>query len=448
MSPTFLPNEIIPSGDETNRLHRWGYKHYHEMFNSRQLLGLEYSAQIISKILNERIRYALATNLSDLLRYQNMLCRYDSRALKSLDIFSVHGFPVGLIQCESNFLGIMGPTRNVCVGSGGWANIIEKFRKAKFYCDNPFEVRYHGRKKEVVSIEGEWIGDHQNSSNGEKKRIVDISCKDAAIAKLPADSLDAVFTDPPYFGNVQYAELMDFCYVWLRRLVGQDTQGFDAESTRNPKELTGNEDMGRGLDHFTAGLSSVFQKMVNALKPGSPLAFTYHHNDLEAYYPIAVAILDAGLTCSASLPCPAEMGASIHINGTKSSIIDTIFVCRTTGTARRKWIAESPADVAKLVSEDLVNLKAGNVKPTPGDMRCIAYGHLIRLAIWFLRKGWSKKDNTTKRIMKVANWLQKFGEWPEVKKHLDVDSTTIEYGPLFVRESAANYETEDIDVSF
>ncbi len=51
------------------------------------------------------MRDALATNLSDLLRYQNMLCRYDTMALKSLDIFSVHGFPVGLIQCESNLLG-------------------------------------------------------------------------------------------------------------------------------------------------------------------------------------------------------------------------------------------------------------------------------------------------------------------------------------------------------
>ena len=39
-------------------------------------------------------------------------------------------------------------------------------------------------------------------------------------------SIDAVLTDPPYFGNVQYAELMDFCYVWLRRLVGSREKPF------------------------------------------------------------------------------------------------------------------------------------------------------------------------------------------------------------------------------
>src|SRR5262245_57170396 len=38
-------------------------------------------------------------------------------------------------------------------------------------------------------------------------------------SNLKANSLDAVFTDPPYFDNVQYAELMDFCDVWLRRLL-------------------------------------------------------------------------------------------------------------------------------------------------------------------------------------------------------------------------------------
>ena len=36
-----LPKDEIPSGDETDRLHRWGYRLYREMFNARQMLGLE-----------------------------------------------------------------------------------------------------------------------------------------------------------------------------------------------------------------------------------------------------------------------------------------------------------------------------------------------------------------------------------------------------------------------
>src|SRR4030042_4289393 len=130
LQPNFVPDQEILPGDETDRLHRWGYRYYRDLFNARQLLGLEISCRLIAEIPDERVRHALSTNLSDLLRYQNMLCRYDSMALKSLDIFSIHGFPIGLMQCESNLLGIIDSNKNICIGSGGWANIIEKFRKA------------------------------------------------------------------------------------------------------------------------------------------------------------------------------------------------------------------------------------------------------------------------------------------------------------------------------
>ncbi|MFQ5639928.1 MAG: DUF1156 domain-containing protein [bacterium] len=450
MGLKYIPDDEIPSGDETNRLHRWGYMYYREMFNNRQLLGLELSARMIAKTTDERIRNALATNLSDLLRYQNMLCRYDTSALKSLDIFSVHGFPVGLIQCESNFLGIMEPGRNMCVGSGGWANIIEKFKKAKTYCDHPYEVRYHGRSKKFVPIHGEWIGDRLNGDGSAPPRMVNISCQNAALCKLPDASLDAVFTDPPYFGNVQYAELMDFCYVWLRKLVGRDLNVFSAGSTRTPDELTGNVGMGRGLDHFTEGLSSVFQRVARALKPVAPLVFTYHHNRFEAYYPVVVAILDAGLTCSASLPCPAEMGASIHINGTGSSIIDTVFVCRQTGATRREWLADSPNKVARIVEKDLELLKAGNVKPTAGDIRCITFGHLVRLAIWSLRLEWKKTEPTMTRIARVRDWYQHFGSWTEVERCMERDRTPEgkEMSLFAVQESVVKYGAEYADISF
>jgi len=233
-------------------------------------------------------------------------------------------------------------------------------------------------------------------------------------------------------------------------LVGQTSQAFNAASTRNVDELTGNVDMGRDLGHFTEGLSAVFQRMAKALKPGAPLAFTYHHNKIEAYYPVAVAILDARMTCSASLPCPAEMSASIHINGTGSSIIDTVLVCRLTGIMQRKWIADSPEEIAKIVEEDLAHLKAGNVKPTPGDIRCIIFGHLIRLAIWSLRSEWDIKKPVASRITTVANWLQRFGGHAEVEKFMETNRTaTTKDMPLFaVHEGVVEYGAEYANVSF
>ena len=285
--------------------------------------------------------------------------------------------------------------------------------------------------------------------DGTQRRRIDLQCRDAATANLPPSSLDAVFTDPPYFGNVQYAELMDFCYVWLRRLIDDKTGAFAKASTRNPEELTGNQDMGRGLDHFAQGLSAVFQGMAAALKPGAPLAFTYHHNDLAAYYPLAVAILDAGLTCSATLPCPAEMGASIHISGTGSSIVDTVFVCRTTGVVPKRWLVDSAEGVANLVHEDLFRLRAGNVKPTAGDGRCLTHGHLVRLAIWNLRKQWDKNADINRRLATVATWLQDIGGWVTVERHLQNLLDPWYDAPLFaVQDNAGQCGVEYADVSF
>jgi adenine-specific DNA methylase len=406
----FVPDQAILSGDETDRLHRWGYGKYKDLFNARQLLGLELSCRAIAATKDTRIKRALATNLSDLLRYQNMLCRYDTMALKSLDIFSVHGFPVGLVQCESNLIGITNAS-GANVGSGGWNNITDKYAKAKHYCDAPFEVQHqHGRKVQV-RIPNEWIGEKRE---GARSRKVTLRCVSSTDVQLPPASLDAVFTDPPYFGNVQYAELMDFCFAWLRQLVGDQEDGFDRVSTRDPNELTVNNTVGRGLVHFTEGLSCVFAKVAKALKAGRPLVFTYHHNKIEPYYSAGVAILDSGLTCSASLPCPAEMGGSIHIHGTASSIVDTVFVCRASGTTKRSQLFASTAELARIVRDDVGQLRLAGLKATVGDIRCIIFGHLTRMTVWKLRASWDASMPTLAKIEQFAGTVRDLGPYDTV----------------------------------
>ena len=405
LAPRFAPDEEIPPGDETRRLHRWGYRLWRELFNPRQLLGLELSCRLIAEIGDARARAALATNLSDLLRYQNTLCRYHAGALKCLDVFSVHGFPVGLIQCESNLLGIVdGAGANV--GSGGWANVVAKFAKAKQFCDAPFEIIRNGSKNMRVPVVGERIGETLNG----RRRRVDLDCGSATSLDLQEGSLDAVFTDPPYFGNVQYAELMDFCHVWLRRLVGVQTLGFDRETTRSPHELTGNGTQGRGLNQFAEGLADAWSQMARGLKSGAPLAFTYHHNQLPAYHAVGMAVLDAGLVCSASLPCPAEMSGSIHIHGTKSSIVDTIFVCRSTGAVPERWLCGTAHQLEALVADELADLEEAGCRPSLGDTRCILFGHLTRLAIWRLRENWNARAATQRKLEHLAETMAAFGD--------------------------------------
>jgi hypothetical protein len=167
--------------------------------------------------------------------------------------------------------------------------------------------------------------------------------------------------------------------------------------------------MNRGLAHFTAGLSRVFTKMNSALKPGAPLAFTYHHNTLEAYAPIGVALLDANFTCTAALPCPAEMGASIHINGTGSSILDTVFVCRK----RDAGVTPKRADsLNTLLQADEQALRSAGVKVSPGDIRCLSFGHLTRLAIETLAASWNPEGPTEAKLQRFREALARLKSSP------------------------------------
>ncbi len=46
---------------------------------------------------------------------------------------------------------------------------------------------------------------------------VQIRCDTAAKLDVPTRSVDLIAMDPPYYNNVQYAELSDYFYVWQRR---------------------------------------------------------------------------------------------------------------------------------------------------------------------------------------------------------------------------------------
>ena len=375
-----IPEDEIPDGDETTRLHRWGYRRYREMFNGRQLLGLGLLLRQILDLPTRMEREALLTVFSDFLRYQNMLCRYDTYALKCQDIFSVHGFPVGLVQCENNVLGF--PK----VGAGGFRHFIEKYLRAKDYCTHPFETRVDDGRNRKILVPGERIEARFANSPADtvEQRSAWLETGPAGDVDLSGVSLDGVFTDPPYFDNVQYAELMDFCFVWLRLGLAADHREFRTASTRHADELTGNTSMSRGIEHFGAGLSRVFRHYASALKPGAPFVFTYHHNDPYAYLPIVIAVLDAQLECLATLPAAAEMGASLHIAGTGSSVLDSVFVCRPVSGTR-------PAlkqDLRVLVARDVAAMQAGGLRVTDGDGRCLVAGHTARLAITTLRRTW------------------------------------------------------------
>jgi hypothetical protein len=112
------------------------------------------------------------------------------------------------------------------------------------------------------------------------------------------------------------------------------------------------------------------------------------------------------------------MGASIHISGTDSSIIDTVFVCRSTGVTQRHLLADDPDSIARLVNEDVQKLRDGGVNVGVGDIKCMTRGHLIRLAIWYLHRNWDRSIPTAAKLTAVSKEIEKMGGQSTIERSI------------------------------
>jgi len=380
-----IPDALIPRGAETERLLRWGYQRWSDLFGARQLYSLGVLADAIAQEREPPLRAALQTVFSDLLRYQNALTRYDRQALKPTDVFAVHAFPVPRVSCEVTPLGRAG------TGSGGFRHVLAKYVRAKRWCAAPYETMpAEGRRLRRVETAPERVAATMHRTprtlgdrGGALLRRGSMGADD-----LPESSVDLVLTDPPYFANVQYAELMEFCYTWLRRLA-PDTPYFDVAHAKTADDAVGS--FGKaGLGEFAQQLSDVYCAAARALKPGGAFAFTYHHNDLEAYAPLVVACLDAGLVPTKLLACPSEMRASTHIHGRNAASTDAVFVLRkppVPADARGEDFAD--LDVVRFVSNRVAALRRGGLKASAADRLCLTHAALAARAMVRLAGTWA-----------------------------------------------------------
>ena len=65
---------------------------------------------------------------------------------------------------------------------------------------------------------------------------------------------------------------------------------------------------------------------------------------------------------------------------------------------------------------------------TSGDCRCIAAGHLSRLAIWHLRHSWQRELPVVSRLAVVSEWMKSFGGLDYVLRQFDARAELVGNG--------------------
>ncbi len=299
---------------------------------------------------------------SDALDLYNTFARYEPQALKIGRMFQLHGIVPRVTYTENHLWG-------VAFGRGSfssqWAQVLEALRWRAEPSDN------------LVGSDGEQT--RQRVPDGfadgrERSHVAACSSEDLGAVSPPTCSL--VATDPPYYGNVMYAELSDFFYVWLHTAL-EDRYPAEFAPPHAPKEeeVVENEHWGGGssalmksAEFFTTGLTRVFTEAQRYLALEGLMVFTFHHQENEAWGSVLRTVLDAGMYITAIYPVHAEMQSSLHIRDKANIAYDAVIVCRkqTAEPERIDWIDLS--DRIYLKAQQLVRELEYRGQPERGDL--------------------------------------------------------------------------------
>ncbi len=178
-----------------------------------------------------------------------------------------------------------------------------------------------------------------------------ISQLSATNLPYPDNFFDAIFTDPPYYDNVNYSVLSDFFYVWLKRVA--DILHPDLFATPlTPKRMEIVADKYRHNGHeneakefFEALLSKSIKEINRVLKLGGIASIVYAHKSTGAWETLLNSLLDSNLIVTASWPLSTEMKSRLNANET-ASLASSIYI-----VARK--MARQPSGFYNNVQEEL-----------------------------------------------------------------------------------------------
>ncbi|MBE7435443.1 MAG: DUF1156 domain-containing protein [Anaerolineales bacterium] len=299
-----IPDEPMNTKDPNTVAGRgYGYTRWEELFNSRQKLSLitfiEKVRQIaVHQIDNQNPEFfkAVATYLAfgidRLADFGSTLCLWNytgGRGVKGT--FARQALPMVWDYAEAN---PFNPE------AAGWETAIEK--------------------------NNDWIAHASLTSN---KPV--ISTQSSAVS-LPYEEnyFDAILTDPPYYDNINYAELSDFFYVWLKRSIGfLYPELFSTPLVPKQGEIVANAIRQGGQEKatqfFDEMLKKAFQETYRVLKPNGIAVIVYAHKSTKGWEVLVDSLLDSNLVVTEAWPLDTEREGRVNSQET-AALASSIYI--------------------------------------------------------------------------------------------------------------------------
>ncbi len=367
------PKSEIPVGYNTNQMLKHNYSYWYQMFNERQLLSISTLLKKIGEEENQIVKEMLLSQMFLVLESNNLFTRYRPDADKSEGVFARHDYQPKITMVEGNVWGSD-------YGKNSLMKCFEKVYEGKQFCYNPYDRTID------LTVTNKAKTDIYNSSESILPSQEQSSLYSQSSTAIPFVNakFDFIITDPPYAGNVNYSELADFFYVWLRLLLKDTYAQYQPEYTPKIEEVVENKTRGKSSEDFKEGLRKVFQEAYRVSKDEAPLIFTFHHAEDSAWEALLDAVCDAGYFVEAVYPIHGEAETSLHLMDNEAISYDLIHVCkkRTTEAIRSRSWAGVRQEIRQRAREEINLIESGrygNEKLSPSDVNILLIGKCLEL---------------------------------------------------------------------
>ncbi|MDH6098625.1 DUF1156 domain-containing protein [Anabaenopsis sp. FSS-46] len=341
---SLIPDEPLPVMSGVFNAPIYGHNTWGSLFTSRQALALTTLVKLVKDVgdklgdsprgLAEAVQTCLALSLNKQCDLGNSLVSWKLNAECPAHLFARQAIPM---------IWDFGEAVILSSSSGSWQSMYERT---------------------VYSIE-QYYYDQPNSGQTQQAN--------AASHPLPDDFAQCLFSDPPYYNAVPYADLSDFFYVWLRRTLSNIYPSLFTTPT-TPKdneicEMAGWDSVRYSHKHgkwFEQQMQTAMAEGNRFLAPEGIAVIVFAHKSTAGWEAQLQAMVDAGWTMTGSWPIDTEMGTRLRAQNSAALASSVHIVCRPrTCTEIGDWrdvLAELPQRIhdwmARLAAEGVVGADA------------------------------------------------------------------------------------------
>lgn len=296
-----VPDEPIHAEDTRNFwVCQYGPKTFGDLFTIRQKLTLITLCKSITRLSQDwAVKEIAGLALSRLSDISNCLCRWENTKTQVRNLFARQALPMVWDFAEPGPFGDQAGDYSVTLRT--MANVVE-------------------------------------SLPAQTSRA-QIQAADACFSPLPDDACSVWFTDPPYYDAVPYADLSDFFFVWLKRVLPGHPLLRDPYNAGNPltpklREAVQNERSetadGRPKDRkfYEDAMAKAFAEGRRVLREDGIASVVFAHKTTEGWESLLSGMIRGGCVITGSWPIATESGTRFRARDSAALATSVHLVCR------------------------------------------------------------------------------------------------------------------------